>query len=164
MQRTILWLITLLLLVTTLSPADAQYRRKKKKVRKTACQNYIAQGITGKIEFLEGNFMPGPGATGGSKKAVQRCIYVYKARKPSEGESTGGFYPMTKEKALFSGMSCKDGSYTIGLPEGYYSVFVLEDGKLYANGSDGEGFINPVRVEAGNLAKIDIRINYKAAY
>ena len=143
---------------------QAQHRRKKKKQLKTACQPNVAQGVAGKIEFSQGNFMPGPGATSGTKTQVQRFVYVYKARKPAEGQNGGGFYPMPKEKPLFCGQSCKDGQFTVGLPEGYYSLFVLEDGKLYANGTDGEGYINPVRIEAGNLATLDIRINYKAVY
>ena len=162
MQRIIIWLLAVLLIIGSFTNCHAQ-RRKKKKLAKTACQSTIAQGVAGMIEFSQGNFMPGPGVSGGSKKPVQRTVYVYTARKAQDG-SQGGFHTIPKEKPLFMGQSCAYGRFTIGLPEGYYSLFVLEEGKLYANGTDGEGYLNPVKVEAGKLAQTDIQINYKAVY
>ena len=160
-MRIIALLLSLLLTTTVVSAQRKLYRRK---MLKTACQSRITQGVTGSIRFKEGNFMPGPGVSGGSNKPVQRILYVYKAMKAQREPASGGFHAIPVEKPLFKGISCADGSFTIGLPEGYYSLFVLENGALYASVTDGEGYLNPIRVEAGKVAEHAVSIHYKAVY
>jgi hypothetical protein len=60
--------------------------------------------------------------------------------------------------------SKEDGTFTVKLPPGIYSVFVKEKKGLWANTFDGLGRINPVEVSAGEYTKFTINVNYEAAY
>ena len=57
----------------------------------------------------------------------------------------------------------KNGKYRLRLKPGKYSVFIKEKGKLYANRFD-DGGINPIEVKKGRFSKMDIVIDYEAAY
>ena len=145
----------------------AQAKKSKAKQRNqynNACRKNMDQGLAGTIYLLEGNFMPSPGGkSGGTTKAVQRTLEIYPLTKQSDGAG-GTFYPRPATKPIFRGQSCEDGSYRIGLKPGRYSVFVVVDKKLFANGNDGDGFIQPVTITKGNTTLLDLKINNKAVY
>ncbi len=124
------------------------------------------QGLRGTVRFLEGNHMPGTGPRTGNSKPVAREILVYeKTRQDQATANEAGFYttriPTKKIATVKSGA---DGRYTVKLPAGTYSVFVMEEGRLYANGTDGEGYIQTVTINPDAFTDFDININYKAAY
>lgn len=136
------------------------------KVHDDACLNIgtIKQGLKGQIHFMSGNFMPGPDAKGGKTETVQRRVFVFPLFKP-DGNMAGAFLDSAKAPApIFKGSSCPDGTFGVSLPPGNYSLMVMEKGRLYANGTDGMGNINPVEVQTGKITEIQFNINYQAAY
>lgn len=127
------------------------------------CNGEIKQGISGQVVFLSGNFMPGPGATGGKTEGVQRKIHLFKPFKMPPVD--GGFYDKEKlGNPVDEFNSCPDGSFSRFLPDGEYSILVEEKGKLYANSTDGEGYINKITVLPRQVTQHKIVINYQATY
>ena len=126
-------------------------------------------GIVGEVRWIEGNLMPTPGETNFVTKAkgfpIQREVYIYEAMTTSETIiEEGTFFKPLDAKPVKKGSSDYAGHFRISLPSGRYSVFVLEQGRLYANIFDGDNFINPVTVEPAKFTEIKISINYQAYY
>lgn len=72
--------------------------------------------------------------------------------------SVRGIKPM---KTVKSG---KDGKFCVRLPIGQYSVVIQEPKGLYANLSDSQNNINPVRVEQGKKATATVEITHQAVF
>lgn len=127
--------------------------------------------ITGKVVWLEGNLMPSIGdpdyAARAAGRPIQRMLYIYEAATPEQSERKVGeasFYSEIHTKLIKKVRSGNDGTFSVKLPPGKYSVFSMEDEGLFANVFDGEGHISPVEVDAGMVSEIVIKINYKAYY
>lgn len=130
-----------------------------------ACQvSAQKQGICGKIFWIEGNQMPGPGMKTSGKKGTAREIHIYEPVNFQQAVQVNGFYKDIKTKLVAKAQSQPDGSFKIKLPPGTYSVFTKEPEGLFGNTFDQNGVINSVTVIAGKFTKTDIIINYKAAY
>lgn len=127
--------------------------------------NAQQQGICGKVSWVEGNQMPGPGPHARPKaKGIAREIHIYEAATLQQAVRENGFYKDIKTTLVAKTTSKADGSYKVKLPPGRYSVFTKESNGLFANLFDQTGAINPVTVEAGKFTILDISVNYKAAY
>jgi hypothetical protein len=125
-----------------------------------------SQGICGDVRWLEGNQMPGPGVKMNSGKPVVRELYIYNAVKPEQttaGESPA-FVGKVNAKLVKRIKTRRDGTFSVSLPPGLYSVFTMESDGLWANTFDSDGYINPVTVQPGEYTNIHILINYKAYY
>lgn len=126
----------------------------------------IKQGIFGTLNWVEGNMMPSPDepkATG--HKMVVRELQIYKVVTFKDVEGEAPLFTKVKGRLIKTVKSNANGFYECELGAGEYSVFTLEpDGKLFANNFDGSGQINTIRVVSGSALKLDIQINYKAAY
>lgn len=108
--------------------------------------------------------MPGPGMKTTDKKGVARELHVYEPVNFKQANQVNGFYRDINTKLIAKTQSQPDGSFTIKLPPGTYSVFTKEPEGLFANTFDQNGVINAITVEKGKFTKTDITINYKAAY
>lgn len=125
----------------------------------------ITQGVAGTITWIEGNQMPGFGmpARQGSQPVVREVIF-YEPVHFSKAAGTGNLYTLIEGERVASAETDAAGQYQIALPTGTYSVFTLEEEGLFGAFFDGEGLIAPVTVTEGNVTRLDILINYKAAY
>lgn len=113
----------------------------------------IHTGIYGTVIERYGNWQPelNPNDTTRGERPIVSEIYVYEYTKSQEVE--GALYthfPIDgmPHKLVAKTKSMANGFYEMELKPGSYSVFLLEDGQLYANGFDGYGGINPVTVIA----------------
>jgi hypothetical protein len=122
------------------------------------------QGICGKVVWLEGNQMPGPGAKPTKPAGIVREVYIYEAVTTQQCTEENGFYKNIKTPLVAKVKSRKDGSFKVKLKPGIYSVFVKEQEGLWANLFDGEGRINPITVSDKNWTTIVFEVNYKAAF
>jgi hypothetical protein len=130
---------------------DSLHKHNKKKVS-------ISEGIWGTLIQREGNWMPG---AGGDRKEfpTQREIAVYEYT--TVRDITG--YPTACEvlTKLVATTTCdKEGFYEIKLKPGKYSVFIKENGKLYANGGDSFGGLNPAVVASNSVSEMNLVIDY----
>lgn len=126
----------------------------------------IKQGLFGTVTWLEGNRMPSPEmpkSTG--PKAIVREIKIYEAVTFEQVQGEAPLFRSVKGKLLKTVKSNAKGFFECELPIGDYSVFTVEeDGKLFANSFDGNGLINGVKVTQDGKVRLDIQVNYKAAF
>jgi hypothetical protein len=146
--------------------SDLKIENEDELLIENQCLQYIASGIEGKITFLEGDAMPGPDGPAAKPQPIQREVWICQPLKRLEVPSEEGvFFNIEPEMVVISKLSTKEGCYRISLKPGTYSVLVKEGDKgWFANLFDRHDLIQPVTIESGKISKMDIVINYKAAY
>lgn len=131
----------------------------------------ITQGISGTLTFKTGNCMPGAGiapggcVVGGCNEYPIRgkvSIYAYTLESNTVRDQEG-YYTSISTPLIKTVHTDAEGFYQLSLPPGTYSVFLWHDSRLYANGSDGQGGIQPVTVSAGTVSYIKTTID-RAVY
>lgn len=129
-------------------------------------QASIKQGVVGKVVWVEGNLMPSPDRPKQQKKIpTVRTVYIYKLTKFSNTEGELPLFSNIKSDLVAKVKTNKQGFFQRRLAPGKYSIFTQEeDGKFFANLSNGDGYIAPFEVKASGVTQYDIMINYKAAY
>jgi len=124
----------------------------------------LKQGITGKVYLKRGNSMPSPDRKPGNGNPVIRTVLIYELTKRDAVTSNGTFFSNIKTRLIAKTQSKANGTYSIELPIGKYSLFISEEGQLYANSFDGEGNINPVEIKKNAITNKDLLISNNAAY
>jgi hypothetical protein len=127
-------------------------------------QNVIKQGVAGKVYLRQGNYMPAPGQKASEGKPVNTSVYIYELTTREQAIAEGTNFSKIETKLVARGQSNNDGYYAIALSPGNYSVFVSDNGKLYANSFDGKGNINKVTVLKDSVTHKDIIISNGAVY
>lgn len=109
----------------------------------------ITQGVYGTVIERYGDWMPGSTADHG-ERPIACDVYVYEYTMLSDfGGSVSVYYPDAMPKPFVTKTtSDSKGFYEINLAPGTYSIFLLEDGKLHANGCDDYGGINPITINS----------------
>lgn len=124
----------------------------------------ITEGITGVVCFSQGNFMPGSSRRGGIAP-VRRTIEIHAGTIDGVAAAAGQtFWTSVPTPLIATVTSGDDGWFEVAVPPGTYSLFVRESGRLYANGTNGDGIITAVEVAAGTVARTRLDIRYKASY
>lgn len=121
----------------------------------------ITGGILGKVSTFEGNCMPmiGEGDSSCEESATIRMIGVFAPVMDSEMEAT---YLSSKKKPILTMQTKKDGSFSIPLKSGTYSVLVDDDGRWYCNSFGGQKNQNCPVMVGEKMERMDIRINHAA--
>lgn len=130
-------------------------------------QPKITEGITGMVCLWKGNFMPGSGPRGGVIEPVRRTIEIHAATRDGDAVAAadpGPFWTSVSTPLIATVTSGDDGRFEVAVPPGTYSLFVRDSGRLYANGTNGDGIITAVEVVAGAVARTQLDINHGAAY
>lgn len=154
-------LLFFLLLASTLACAQ---KPRSVKARKAT----VKEGICGTIVEKRGNHMPSPDSprpkAGGTP--VEREVLIFKRLAMNEVDAgENGFINSVRDaKPVKTVMSGKDGKFCVSVPAGHYSVLVREPKGLYANLSDSQNNINPVRVEKGRKAQVTVEITHEAVF
>jgi hypothetical protein len=124
----------------------------------------ISEGLWGQVWFYQGNFMPG--APSGTVTAVKRKVLIYEQTSQSQVVRlpfNPPFFTAISTQKITEVESDARGFFQITLPPGKYSIFVEEDGMLYANG-ETDNAIYPATVSPGTVNKVQFNITHKAAY
>lgn len=109
--------------------------------------------------------MPGPENPRSAHSGIQREILVYERTTLQEvTRLENGFFIDIKTHQVAKFMSKRDGSFKLRLPSGQYSIFVKEEGGLFANVFDKDNAINPITVKEKQYSWLPINIDYKATY
>ena len=122
------------------------------------------QGIKGKVLWMEGNHMPGPGREIPEGKPVERTVLIYPLTNISQAEGNAPMFGAVEHEPIQAVRSNAQGIFTINLPPGSYSIFTKEEKGLFANFFDGNNNIHPVVVKQGEFTEIVIEVNYMAMY
>ncbi|WP_113662972.1 hypothetical protein [Pedobacter nanyangensis] len=126
----------------------------------------IAQGIYGHVYWVQGNMMPSPDEPRASVgKPIERQINIYEVVAFKDVEGQAPLFSKINAILVKTVKSNSQGFYSCELPPGKYSIFTVEEKSSYfANSFNGEGEVNAVEIVAEKKVKLDISINYKAAY
>jgi len=123
------------------------------------------QGIKGKVEWVSGNQMPGPGKKETQAPGIKREIYIYEATALKQvTQKDGVFFSNITTKFIAKTHSKDDGSFCVKLPPGEYSVFIKETRGLFANRFDVNSRIQCIAVKQGEFLPLTIQVNYEASY
>jgi len=135
------------------------------KILKNGDSQNLRQGVEGYIYELTGNQMPMKGKpTNSNKHGVKREIYIYKAASLQQTQGNTPLFDQVNTLLVFKTMSDRNGHYKANLPQGTYSVFVKENGKLFAAETDGSDILNPVTVTSNTTTHRNITITVNAAF
>jgi hypothetical protein len=170
-------LITLVISTTLVNCSKIEISQKK-----VNCLPYermienvtISRGVYGNVLFTEGNCMPliidttPPNGLQCRTYPVVRKVRIYKYTQQKDAiqppsSMSGEFYSRFRTLLVAEIETDICGFFQISLPQGKYSMAVVENGLLYANGSDSQGGIHPFTVGNG-VIRTDLNITYKAIY
>jgi len=154
------------LLMVVIAVASGRKDAPKKEDASPEEMTDTRQGISGRVEIWEGNFMPmiepaqrsgqiTPGA--GRRVRAHEPVVVSGGLAPSKRDSVAT--PLIVEAVCDS-----LGEFFLPAPPGKYSVFVEDDGGWYFNGFDGEGVQGACAVDSGKVSEILIKITTKATF
>jgi hypothetical protein len=132
----------------------------------TAKSFAVEQGVAGKVEIWEGNFMPmvnGP-PRGKITPAAGRRVRVHEPLNVLETGSAMALHDTILTAQIAETRTDTAGQYFLPLPVGRYSIFVEEDSGWYFNGWDGEGFQGLIQIDSVKVTTQDIRILTKAVF
>ena len=128
----------------------------------------IANGIWGTISSIEGNCMPTvPPSTAGCKNCpVKRTVMIYQYtlfNNATPSNDLGGFYDSFNTSLVAQAETDENGFFQINIPAGRYTIAIVENAKLYANSSDGQGGLNPFTFSNGKL-NVNVAMTDKASF
>jgi hypothetical protein len=126
----------------------------------------VEQGLAGKVEVWEGNFMPMVSGSprGTITPAAGRCVRIHEPFNSREYGKFDALQDTIPTRLVAETRTDSSGQYFFSLPIGTYSIFVQEGERWYFNGWDGEGFQGIVRVDSGKVTQQDIRIMTNAVF
>src|SRR5215831_3265411 len=107
----------------------------------------IKSGIWGTVSLVEGNCMPGTSNSTCRNCPVKRTVKIYQYTLSSKATPSNGstvFFESFSTQLVSQVSTDDQGFYQADIPAGHYSVAIIENGKLYANGTDGQGGLNPI--------------------
>ncbi len=132
----------------------------------TAKSFAVEQGVAGKVEIWEGNFMPmvnGP-PRGKIMPAAGRRVRVHEPLNALETGSTVAWHDTILTAQIAETLTDTAGQYFLSLPVGRYSIFAEEDSGWYFNGWNGEGFQGLIQIDSCKVTTQDVRIMTKAVF
>ena len=133
---------------------------------KKANLSLVTQGITGSVTIASGNQMPMKGRVPELPKGLKTTVLIYVPTHISQVQriGTSPLYTAIATKQVASVETDSSGNFTISLPAGKYSVFILQGAAFYANLFDTENNIALFTVEANKLTNIRLSVNSAASY
>jgi len=127
----------------------------------------ITNGIWGTIASMEGNCMPMlPSSSSCQTCAAKRTVKIYEYTLPGQATRSGNspsFFDSFSTRLVAQVDADENGFYQTTIPAGHYTIVIVENGQLYANGSDGQGGISPVTYTTGKL-NVNLTMTYKAVF
>ncbi len=122
--------------------------------------------VTGKVQRVVGNQMPSPDVVHEEPGGFSTTVYFFAPTLVNMGMPTGeqGVFLMTDKKLVAKVLAEKDGSFTLKLKPGKYTVLLGKDGQFYSNISSLDGLINPIEINKNNNKTIALRADWGAIY
>jgi hypothetical protein len=126
----------------------------------------ITQGIVGEVSEITGNQMPMVGAPISTPKPFKTTVYIYDSTHSSKAKQMGTspLFSIVNTRLVQKLDTNEAGQFSVALPAGTYSVFVLKGGAFFANQFDEKNNIGICRVEVGKQTRLQISVNVDASY
>ena len=128
----------------------------------------ITSGVWGTVSSMEGNCMPMiPPSTSTCRNCpVQRTVKIYQYTTLSSAVTTDPykrFFDSFNTQLLAEVETDENGFFQINISPGHYTIVTVENGKLYAEETDGQGGLNPFILSSGTQ-NVNIKMTYKAVF
>jgi hypothetical protein len=122
--------------------------------------------INGKVQRIIGNQMPSPDVNNEEPGGFAATVFFFEPTLMNMGMPTGeqGLFLMTDKKLVAKVLCEKDGSFSLKIKPGKYSVLLGKDGQYYSNISSLEGLINPVDINKKDNKPLVLRADWGAIY
>ncbi|HTJ14544.1 MAG TPA: hypothetical protein VL547_21040 [Dinghuibacter sp.] len=119
---------------------------------------YVKQGVRGYVRELKGNQMPSPSRplSRGKGFAATLCIFKLVNLSQVEPDRKASFYKAVHAPLVKTIQADSTGYFEASLDTGSYSLFIKVDNSYYANLRDQYNNLAPIRVQAGQVAHIDL--------
>ena len=122
----------------------------------------ITEGIWGTLVKTEENCLPPVDANSACDQyPVIREIAIYEYTTVDKTKYSGNAFSEISTKLIATTTCDEEGFFELALPPGRYSVFVKENGYLYANRFDGKAGIAPVTVESSVVSEFNLNLLYR---
>ena len=122
------------------------------------------EGINGQVFWISGDQMPGPGKVLSPQQGVIREILIYDRVTVGDVKLENQFARDITGEPIASVWSKQDGTFSVKVAPGTYSVFTREPAGFFANTVDNNGCINCVVVKPKQFSWVVISIDYEATY
>ena len=120
------------------------------------------EGLVGLVQFWEGDFLP---PNRGTITPVSREMRVHELTTFDEAvHDEGAFFLSVSTPLVATVVSNAEGGFQVQLPPGRYSVFAVEEGRLYANLFGGQGEIAPVEIVEDDWTELVFDITWAATF
>lgn len=128
----------------------------------------ITNGIWGTVSAMEGNCMPivPPSLTSCKNCPVKRTVKIYQYTLISDATRSNNspiFFESVNTPLVTEIETDVNGFFQTNITPGKYTIVIVENGKLYANGTDGQGGLSPVTITSGTQ-QVNLIMNYKASF
>jgi hypothetical protein len=160
------YIIAVAMLLTLCSLVTAMGRKEAKERKAPPAPAEIRQGIQGKVEIWEGNFMPMIDKSKGRnqiKPGIHRRVRLHEPVKISES-GAGARRDTILTRLVKETLTDSSGQFVMPTEPGTYSIFVEDEGGWYYNGFNGEGIQGEVTVKPQEVSTILIKITTKATF
>ncbi|HBH05820.1 MAG TPA: hypothetical protein DDX92_04365 [Flavobacteriales bacterium] len=125
----------------------------------------ISQGLYGTFARKEGNCMPMIDGQGSTCRtcAVSRVISIYELTGKDDVTGNMPFFESTTTLRVAQVVADANGFFQIRLDPGMYSIFIQENGKLYANSTGSAEMdyaLNPIEINENEVVEFPFYLDY----
>lgn len=121
----------------------------------------IVEGVWGTLTRVEGNCMPVHYPESSCKQyPVKRVVEIYEYTTLEQADYIFPSFFDVKTKLIKKTTCDEDGFFEVQLGPGRYSLFIREEGRLYARLFDGDGGINSFIVEPSTTSESNQKLDY----
>ncbi|MBX3256203.1 MAG: hypothetical protein KF862_18845 [Chitinophagaceae bacterium] len=128
----------------------------------------IPQGVWGTVSFAEGDYMP---TISYHAPSIQHCpaertvkIYQYSTVNDAvPGNPYGNFFDSLNTQLVTQVHTDENGFFQADIPAGHYSIFVVENGKLYANKKHEQDGLSPFHFTYHTI-NVNLVMTYRVTY
>jgi len=128
----------------------------------------ITNGVWGTLSSIEGDCMPTIPSCGSCCRncPVKRTVKIYQYATFNDAVGSDPhhvFFDSFTTAFVTQTTTDENGFFQSSIPAGHYTIVVVENGKLYANTSDGQGGISPFSFVSGTT-NLNLTMTYKATF
>jgi hypothetical protein len=126
----------------------------------------VKVAVNGKVQRLMGNQMPSPDVKSEEPAGFAATVFFFEPTLMNMGVPTGeqGLFLMTDKKLVAKVLCEKNGSFSLKIKPGKYSVLLGKNGQFYSNVSNLDGLINPIDIYKKENKTIVLRADWDAIY
>jgi hypothetical protein len=142
----------------------AVWAKGSREAPETTVEPAFSQGIEGRVEIWEGNFMPMTDPKSAQNSKTPGAGLRVRLHEPVKMSSANALLPEVPTPMVAETTTDADGKFILKAAPGSYSIFVEENDGWYYNGWDGQGVQGAVEVLPDQNTSIVIKVTTNATF